>query len=118
MLKPLLFALALALTAPAAFAQTAPATPAVKTPQYEHCILVLGTTDFSSKNVRLEYGQDVKGTPQNPELIQANAAVIKLASVVAALNYMSSQGWECINVNTLVDASTNPTTGYLLRRVK
>ena len=118
MLKTLLFALALALTAPAAFAQTFPAIPAVKTPQYEHCILVLGTTDFSSKNVRLEYGQDVKGVSPKPEMNQANMTVRKLASVVAALDYMSSQGWECINVNTLVDASTNPTTGYLLRRVK
>lgn len=117
MLKTLFLALLLAGGAPAAFAQTAPAaTLAAKVPQYEHCILVLSGSYYDNKNVKLEFGQDAKGVPQNPELIQANAAVRKLGSVVAALNYMSSQGWECVNVNSLGDNSSE--TGYLLRRAK
>ena len=118
MLKTLLFVVGLALVAPAVFAQMAPAAASAKAPQYEHCILVLNSNYFEGRDVRLEFGQDVKNAPQNAELIQANAVVRKLASVVAALNYMSSQGWECVNVSTLPDASSIADTGYLLRRAK
>jgi hypothetical protein len=116
MLKTLLFVTGLALTAPAAFSQTIPTVSAAKAPQYEHCILVLRGTYYASRNIYLEFGQDVKDAPQNPELLQANAALRKLASVVSALNYMSSQGWECISVNTLPGDSGD--AGYLLRRAK
>jgi hypothetical protein len=117
MLKTLFFVLGLALAAPAAFAQTAPtATSSAKAAQYEHCILVLKGSFFESKTVQLEFGQSAKNTPENPELVQANVVVRKLSSIVAALNYMSSQGWECINVTTISDDV--PDTGYLLRRAK
>ncbi|OGX85608.1 hypothetical protein [Hymenobacter glacialis] len=117
MLKALITALLLAGTAPAAFAQVASAAVAgAKAPQYEHCILVLGDAYYDGRDVKLEFGQGVKDAPQNPELLQANAAVRKLRSVVAALNYMSSQGWECINVSTLEGVTGH--TGYLLRRAR
>ncbi|HEX8506207.1 MAG TPA: hypothetical protein VF630_12630 [Hymenobacter sp.] len=119
MLKTLLFVVGLALTAPVALAQTAPAAaPATKAPQYQYCMLVLNSSYFDGRDVRLEFGQSVKNTPENPELVQANAVVRKLASVVVALNYMSSQGWECINVSTLSSDTSIPDTGYLLRRAK
>ncbi|WP_035560765.1 hypothetical protein [Hymenobacter sp. IS2118] len=116
MLKTLTFALLLASAAPA-FAQTAPVASAVaKAPQYEHCIMVLMSAYYGGSNIILEFGQDAKGAPANPELIQADVAIRKLRSVVLALNYMSSQGWECISVNTL--AGDGGDTGYLLRRAK
>ena len=117
MFKTLVFLVGLALAVPAAFAQTTPA-PVAKAPQYEHCILVLSARFFEDKGVRLEFGQNVKDAPQNPALVQANAVVRKLASVTAALDYMSSQGWECINVTTLSSDFPTPDTGYLLRRAK
>jgi hypothetical protein len=119
MFKTLVFAVGLALTAPAAFAQTASAAqPVAKAPQYEHCILVLRDSYYDSRNIGLEFGQSVRSATPNPDLVQANIVVTKLRSVVAALDYMSSQGWECINVSTLVDNTTSPNTGYLLRRAK
>lgn len=114
MRKTLFLALLLALATPAAFAQTTPTAPAAKPPQYEHCMLMASGAYFA----RLDFGQRVKETPQNPELLRADEAVRKLRSVVAALNYLSSQGWEYISVNTFADGTTNPTTGYLLRRAK
>ena len=79
---------------------------------------MLSARFFEDKGVRLEFGQNVKDAPQNPALVQANAVVRKLASVTAALDYMSSQGWECINVTTLSSDFPTPDTGYLLRRAK
>lgn len=116
MFKTFLFVVGLALIAPAAHAQATPAASAAKAPQYEHCILVLSWSRYDGKEIRLEFGKDLKNVPQNPELIKADAVVQKLGSVVAALNYMSSQGWECISVNTL--PGSTPYTGYLLRRAK
>ncbi len=115
MLKTLFFGLGLALAAPAAFAQTAPAAPVAKVPQYEYCLLVASSTYY---NARLEFGQRLKDAPENPALIQADVAVRKLRSVVAALNYMSGQGWECINVTTVADNTANPDISYLLRRAR
>ncbi|UOQ97794.1 hypothetical protein MUN81_21525 [Hymenobacter sp. 5317J-9] len=117
MRNPLLFVLALALTGPAAFSQTIPPpASAARAPQYEHCILVLEDAYHAGNSLHLEYGQDVRKAAPKPELLQANATVRRLNSVVAALDYMSSQGWECINVNSLPGATAE--TGYLLRRAK
>ncbi|MBF9236208.1 hypothetical protein I2I05_02255 [Hymenobacter sp. BT683] len=118
MFKTFVFLAAFGLAAPAAFSQTVPASPAARAPQYEYCILVLNSSYFDGKDVRLEFGQSVKNAPQNLELTQANATVRKLASVPGALNYMSSQGWECTNVTTLSSGTSIPDTGYLLRRAK
>lgn len=120
MLRILFFSLLL--TATPALAQTAPAPRPVAPVSHQHCTLVSeGTYSYSSR-VSLEYGQGAKDAVQDPELSQDNVAVRKLRSAMAALNYMSSRGWECMGVSTL-PAKINPSsgnvdaeTGYLLRR--
>ena len=123
MLNFLCLAVLFAVVARPAAAQTAPA-PA-SPPHYQYCTVVnLGST-YSSTDVMLEYGQNGTGPAPDPQLVQAEPVIRKPRSSMAALNYMSSLGWECIGVDTKmlpvnkeVDRYIETHTGYLLRRVK
>ena len=80
-------------------------------------LIVRGEHFFpSGDRMLLDYGQAAKGSAPNPEMQQASIAIDKMKSTMEALNYLSSQGWECINVSTLAGATGD--TGYLLRRAK
>jgi len=98
----------------ASVAQTpAPATPARATViQYEHCLLVALGREYDQ--VELNYGQRVKGGSKDVVMMQTDQMVRKLRSAVAALNYLSSLGWECIGVSATLPEQTS----YLLRRAK
>ena len=105
-----------------ALAQTAPATRPASSVPYQHCTLVSEGDYNLSSRVFLEYGQNARDAAQFPDLAQDNVAVRKLRSAMAALNYLSSRGWECVGVSTL-SSKINPSsgnvdaaTGYLLRR--
>ena len=120
MFKLFLFALLLAATP--ALAQVAPVPLAAAPAAYRYCTLVSeGGFNYSSR-VLLEYGQNAKDAAPDPELNRDDVAVRRLRSAMAALNYLSSRGWECIGVSTL-PTKVNPSsgdvdaaTGYLLRR--
>ena len=72
---------------------------------------------------RLEYGQDATPPVKDAQLAEDAAKVRSLNSPVAALNYMSSRGWECV-IMTTVPVYFNSNAGntissefrYLLRR--
>lgn len=121
MLKTLVLASSLAFAAGPAFAQSpVPAGGALVV--YQHCLLVSRGDTYASSVVQLEYGQKAKPPVQNAQLAQDHEAVVKLGSVVSALNYMSLRGWECISVSTVTSKSgaysttTDSQVGYLLRR--
>ena len=125
MLNPFCIALLLAVASVPASAQTIPTASPNAVTQSQYCILVNTGAYYSNSDVRLDYGQNIKNAVVDPQLVQADAAVRKLGTVVAALNYMSSLGWECLGINTLTSRVNQATggyadaqTGYLLRRAK
>ncbi|MEL5994669.1 hypothetical protein [Hymenobacter segetis] len=108
-----------------ASAQTTPTASPTTVAQSQYCILVSTGSHYSDTDVRLDYGQNVKNAVVDLQMVHADAAISKLGNVVAALNYMSSLGWECIGLNTLPSRINQATggyvdsqTGYLLRRAK
>ncbi len=119
MLKLPILTVLLAVATLPAFAQNAAPTPPVP---YQHCLLVSSGDRYESSGVQLEYGQHAKAPVRDAQLAQDDQAVSKLGSAVAALNYMSARGWECIGVSALTTKSnayantTDSQTGYLLRR--
>lgn len=108
------------LLAGGARAQTAPAVAAPGPCQY--CVLLVDDTYFSNPGrLQLDYGQQAKPAVVSPELRADEALIRKMASVVVALNYLSSRGWECWNVNTVQSKSVasgfvTSETRCLLRR--
>lgn len=111
---------ALLLTASfASFAQTTrPAASAAAVPS-EHCILVATGADYG--RVQLNYGRTMKDDSKNEAMAETDRMVRKLGTAVAALNYLSSQGWECIGVTTVAtgtNGSGGSQTDYLMRRAK
>lgn len=125
MLKPFYIALMLAMASVDASAQTTSTVSPTTAAQSQYCILVNTGAYYSNADVRLDYGQNIKNAVVDPQLVEADVAVRKLGTVVAALNYMSSMGWECIGLNTLTSRMNQATggyadaqTGYLLRRAR
>ncbi|MDO7849061.1 hypothetical protein Q5H92_22040 [Hymenobacter sp. M29] len=124
MRKILGFSVLLLVASFSAFAQAAPARVAAI--QYEHCMLIVRGEHFSSagSGMELDYGQQAKDGTPNSEMQQASTAIGKLKSVIAALNYLSSQGWECVGFNSIISkvasgsGYTDAQTGYLMRRPK
>ncbi|MFD2718952.1 hypothetical protein ACFST9_09515 [Hymenobacter monticola] len=94
-------------------AQTTPAPARAAAVQYEHCMLAVTGQDYDQ--ARLEFGQHFKGGSTDVAMLQADQMVRKLRSAAAALNYLSSLGWECVGINSI---PYNNQTGYLLRRAK
>ena len=124
-----LFLLAsLLLSAPAAWAQTAPATAKVAAAApYRYCALVADGAYFSvPSRLALDYGQEVKGAPIEPEMAEMAKNINGSRSVIDALNYLSRHGWELLNVTnapsnisgdgTYSNHSIDLETRYLLRR--
>jgi len=118
MLKLFCTVLLLAVASVAASAQTAVIGSPTTAAQSHYCILVSTGAYYSSTEVRLDYGQNIKNAVVDPQLVEADAAVRKLGTVVAALNYMSGLGWDCIGINTLPGTYADAQSGYLLRRAK
>lgn len=109
MLKYFTLALLLVATSRPARAQTAPATSS--TPgQYQYCNLVGYYT--TGRDAHLEYGQHAKPAVTNPELEALDAEIKELDSATVALNYLTSRGWEFVNVTSLAPASII----YILRK--
>ncbi|MFC7670487.1 hypothetical protein ACFQT0_26460 [Hymenobacter humi] len=118
MLKYLFCFSLLGLTAAPTLAQTTSVAPLVSV--YRHCLITGRDSDFAG--VHLEYGQEASPPVNDTQLAQDDAIVRRMSSMMAALNYMSKRGWECIGVNTVPsDVSTttgvvHSTTSYLLRQ--
>jgi hypothetical protein len=113
MLKHLALALFLASAALPALAQTSPAPTAAATGQYQYCNLISGGT--IGRNASLDYGQHDKHMAANPEMEALNEKVKDLKSVISALNYLTSHGWEYVDV-TSSSPGNGATIYYLLRR--
>lgn len=112
-----LLALLFALSAPA-FAQTAPAattTVPAATRTEEYC-MVLATQKFMSTKVTIaiDYGQERKFFSDN-RYKDAEGKVQAFNSVVDALNFQNSQGWEFVNAYVITVSGQN-VYHYLMRR--
>jgi len=76
---------------------------------------------FDRVELRLDYGQKSKAQVQEASLAAADLQIQELNSVVAALNYMTSQEWEFVTVSEMTRAGggiggATTISGYLLRR--
>lgn len=117
-MKNLLLAFFLLLTTTAYAQKNAaplPAAPII------YCMLVAEGGHFSGLNLSLDYGQN-QGRLSMRDTALANVAqqVARFSSVPAALNYLHSLGWECVQTSTLpYEGSPNylkGEIGYLLKR--
>jgi hypothetical protein len=115
MRKILCFSAFMLATPVASFAQIALPPARATAVVYEHCMLVVQGYEYG--DARLEYGQNFEGGSKDQAMKRTDLTVRKLWSGVAALNYLSSQGWECVGVST-VSTSATDRTGYLMRRAK
>jgi len=113
MLKHLVLALFLAPVALPALAQTTPAPAPATAGQYQYCNLISGGN--TGRYASLDYGQRPKHTAPNPEMEALEAKVKDLDSVILALNYLTSHGWEYVDVTSL-SPGNGATIYYLLRR--
>ena len=97
-------------------AQTAPpTTPPAATRTEEYC-MVLATQKFMSTKVTIaiDYGQERKFFSDN-RYKDADDKVQAFNSVVDALNFQNSQGWEFVNAYVITLGSQN-VYHYLMRR--
>jgi hypothetical protein len=119
MCKTLTLGVALALAALAStpsLAQTAPAAVAVKQTE-QYCMVMATSKLFSTKvTVTLDYGQETKFFGGGANIVKDEAGKIQaFNSVVDALNYMNSQGWEFVNAYVITVANQN-VYHYLMRK--
>ena len=112
----LLFAMAALTTPHLAHAQAVIGTPVKQTEQY--CLVLATSKLFSTKvTVALDYGQETKlfGMNASSQVKDEAGKIQSFNSVVDALNYMNSQGWEFVNAYVVTIANQN-VYHYLMRR--
>jgi hypothetical protein len=119
-MKHLLFAALLCVTA-AAHAQKHTQKVVVPLPAapITHCMLIATGRFFENESLTLDYGQNSALKVQDSVLTIAAKQVRRLDSVPAALNYLYSLGWECVQTTALpkeTASSIDSEIGYLLRR--
>jgi hypothetical protein len=75
----------------------------VRAPETDQfCALIATGSYFSNLTLKLDYGQKDKSLASvDSQLQKDNTEVAALNSVVAALNYLSSHGWEYLSSSTL-----------------
>lgn len=86
-----------------------------------YCLLVVSGRYFiTDAHLQLDYGQNMQQPVQNTELAALAEQVWHFTSVPAGLNYLYSQGWECVQNATLTTETSGhyveSQIGYLLRR--
>jgi hypothetical protein len=92
-------------------AQSASPPPAAQHVHYQYCQL------YKSGNTwQLDYGQNATPAVVDAGLRDDNAAIAKLKSEVAALNYLDSRDWEYVNNTSYSGSTYSGRTDYLLRR--
>jgi hypothetical protein len=115
-MKHLLLAAFLCVAA-AAHAQKHPQKVVVPLPAapITHCMLIATGRIFENETLALDYGQNSALKAQDSVLAIADKQVRRLDSVPAALNYLYSLGWECVQTTALT-RDVDSEIGYLLRR--
>ena len=92
-------------------AQTAGPPPAAVVAPYRYCALVVDDLYFSANNrLALDYGQDVKGAPVEPEMTKN---IRRSSSVIDALNYLSRHGWELLDVTNVPSDLSSPVSRHI-----
>jgi hypothetical protein len=83
----------------------------------EYCQMVATAKPFSTKVViQVDYGQETKFFGGGTEVVKDEAGKMQnFNSVVDAMNYMNSKGWEFISAN-IVTVSGSNVYHYLFRR--
>lgn len=122
-MKQLLFTLLLSITFCRIQAQSA--TPVTTAFSYRYAMLVADDRHFSARNrLLLDYGQGVKGTIAEPEMVKMANNIRGSTSVIDALNYLAKHGWELLSVTNVPSEGSSATircidseTRYLHRRV-
>lgn len=105
---------ALLLTTTAVFAQSSGNGTTKQTEQY---CLVVGTARLMSTkvNITVDYGQETKFFGDKGAIKDEAGNLQKFNSVIDALNYMNSQGWEFVNAYVISVGGQN-VYHYLMRR--
>ncbi|MDX1904386.1 MAG: hypothetical protein SFU27_09540, partial [Thermonemataceae bacterium] len=76
--------------------------------QYIYCELVGTAKLFSFKvNVSVDYGQEIKAFRDNLSIRDGDGKIKSFNSMVDALNYMGSQGWEFVQAYTVTSKDQN-----------
>lgn len=75
--------------------------------KYTYCELLGSQKLFSSKlTIRVDYGQE-KGWFQDLRIKDENGKVETFNSMVDGLNYMGSQGWDCLQAYVVTTNNNN-----------
>lgn len=92
------------------------ATDTLSKAKYVYCQLLL-TTVFETPKGRIEidFGQDKSFTPDASYIDMVKRKIKKYSSMVDALNYMATQGWEMDQATTLTERSYH-TFHWLLKK--
>lgn len=86
---------------------------------YQYCTLKINTKLFSSKvEFELDLGKETISTGLYDEaIIQKTESVTKFAGLIDALNYLSTLGWEVVNVHYQeMSGTTYNNPQYLFKR--
>jgi hypothetical protein len=112
-MKALLFALLLPLLG-AAQVPSSTQVPVAAPAPYRYCALVADDRYFSARNrLQLDYGQQVKGAPADPEMAEMAKNISGSTSVIDALNYLSRHGWELLTVTNVPSDASGSTSRYI-----
>ena len=117
MLKSIVFSLLLLVVRPT-FAQKPSGNAAKRVKSSTYCTII-ETHGECRDGIALDYGQWGFPVVHDSQLAANISDIQNLRSVVAALNYMSNLGWDCVNFNVSVFQISNglcQETCYLLRK--
>lgn len=82
----------------------------------EYCMILASTKLLSTKvNIAVDFGQEWSFWKDKRSLKDANGKKLEFDSVIDALNYMSSQGWEFVNAYSLTTSGQN-VLHYVMKR--
>jgi hypothetical protein len=84
----------------------------------EYCMLIATAKFMSAKvNITVDFGQETHLFAfKDTRLKDDTGKVVTFNSVIDALNYMSTQGWEFVNAYALSEGSGGKVLNYVMRR--
>lgn len=85
----------------------------------EYCMIMARQKLFSTKvTIDVDFGQEWSFWSNKRKLVDENGKKISFNSVIDALNYMSSQGWEFVNAYSLTAGEQNVLHYVMKREIK
>ena len=84
----------------------------------EYCMVILDPSQFRSSgiNISVDFGQKSSGLFDRKFLRDENDKKMEFDSIIDALNYLASLGWEFVNEYAAKDNIDNTRHHYILKR--